>query len=315
MGPKDMKLVGKFHFWATIITAFILGSLGFFLAGLIPLPAPFRLNQTRLIYALVGVLIGLLSFAQVSSWVAKVSTRLFKQLISRLAFEIFNQFNQVMSRGRATVPALVTTELSQDYLNSISGSIVLDTSSIIDGRVLDVAKTGFLCGIILLPAFVLRELQQVADSSDNTKRSRGRRGFEVVEGLKRIEGIKLEIWDHDVKGKNVDDKLIRLGKILHGKVLTADFNLNRVARLSGVQILNLNELSNALKTLPIPGETLNVKIIQYGKDKNQGVGYLGDGTMVVVKDAASLIGQEIPTEVNKILQGPSGRMIFGKIIS
>lgn len=307
--------MGKFHFWATIITALILGLLGFFLAPLIPLPAPFRLNQTRLIYALVGVLIGLLSFAQIAAWVAKTTTKLFKQLVYRLAFEIFNQFNQLMSRGRAVIPAGSVQEITPDYLKSLSGAIIVDTSSIIDGRVLDVAKTGFLSGIMLMPTFVLRELQQVADSADNTKRGRGRRGFEVIEGLKKIEGVKLEIWDNDVKGKTVDDKLIRLGKMLHGKVLTADFNLNRVARLSGVRILNLNELSNALKTLPIPGEKLNIKIIQYGKDKNQGVGYLGDGTMVVVKDAASLIGQEIPTEVNKILQGPSGRMIFGKIIS
>lgn len=310
--------MSKFRFWATLTTASILGFAGIALGTLLPLPAPYTLNQTRFIYALGGIIIGLLAFAPISSWIVKTSTSLFKQLISRLAFEIFNQFTQLTSRGRGIVfPASLASASGNDlepYLSSLSGAVILDTSSIIDGRILEVSKAGFLSGVLLVPNFVLLELQQVADSADSIKRGRGRRGFEIIDNLKKISGVKLEVWDNDIKGKTVDEKLVRLGKMIGGKVVTCDFNLNRVARLSGVRILNLNELSNALKSLPVPGEKLQLKIIQEGKDKHQGVGYLADGTMVVVKDAGSLMGQEISAEVNKILQGPSGRMIFGKLV-
>lgn len=304
----------KFRFWATVATASVLGLIGVMLGGALPLPAPFTVNQTRAVYALIGVLIGLLTFVQVSAWVVRTVTHLTKQIVTRLASEIINQFTHLSSRGLSLLPTSGHSEhssLTDEHL-SIGGAMILDTSSIIDGRILDVAKTGFLSGLILVPGFVLNELQQVADSADAVKRSRGRRGFEIIDHLKKIEGVKLEVWDKDLAGKTVDDKLVRLGKSLNGRVVTCDFNLNRVATLRGVRVLNLNELANSLKTLPIPGEKLRVKIIQLGKDKNQGVGYLTDGTMVVIKEAAPLVGQEIEIEVGKIIQGPAGRMIFGK---
>ncbi|MCL5784980.1 MAG: hypothetical protein M1142_06550 [Patescibacteria group bacterium] len=306
--------MSKFHFWATVVTAFILGLVGVLLGGALPLPSPFTTGQTRAVYGLIGVLVGLLTFASLASWVVKTTTRLVKQVTTRVAFEIINQLTNLSSRGLSLLPTsgrTGSTGSGEDNL-SIGGAMILDTSCIIDGRILDVAKTGFLAGLILVPGFVLTELQQVADSADAVKRARGRRGFEIIDALKKVGGLKLEVWDKDLAGKTVDDKLVRLGKALHGRVVTCDFNLNRVATLRGVRVLNLNELANSLKTLPVPGEELMVKIIQPGKDKNQGVGYLRDGTMVVVKEAASLIGREINIEVAKIIQGPAGRMIFGK---
>jgi uncharacterized protein YacL len=321
-----LKKMSKFHFWATLITAAILGIIGFLLGEALPLPEPFTPATSRVFYALIGMLIGLLTYAQIASWVVKTTTRLIANLITRLASEMASQFTQLASRGWNLFPGpaeRVSLGTSGENLDTerLNSSIILDTSSIIDGRVLDVAKAGFLSGIILVPNFVLAELRQVADSADSLKRARGRMGFKIIDDLKKVHGSRVKIWDEpaasgkkEVMGKTVDDKLIKMGKILHGKILTCDFNLNRNASVSGVRVLNINELGNALKTLSIPGEKLTVKIIQQGKDKDQGVGYLFDGTMVVVKGASSMINQEVITEVTKVLQGPSGRMIFGKIV-
>lgn len=299
------KGVNKFRFWAAVITPTVLGIAGLMLANAFPLPPPATTAQTKLLYALVGVLVGLLIFASVTSWIVKTTTRLMMQLTSKIASDVINQFTHLASSGipwPSRQPAIV------------SGAIILDTSAIIDGRVLDIAKSKFISGLILLPNFVLSELQNVADSSDQVKRARGRAGFETVEAMKKLAHIKVEIWDKSLNGKAVDERLIRLGKMVHGKILTVDFNLNKVASVSGVTVLNINELANALKTIAVPGESLRVKIIQSGKDKNQGVGYLTDGTMVVVSEGAGLIGRTTQVEVIKVLQIPAGRMIFGKII-
>lgn len=306
--------MSNFRFWGTIITALVLGLLGYFLGESL---FPF-FDQMKYFLSLTGVLIGFLTFSQVASWVVTTSTRLTAQVVAKIASEVINQFTHLTSRGWSLLPSMPAKTIDsnsgfQSGHRGLQGSIILDTSSIIDGRVLDVTKSGFLLGIMIIPNFVLTELQQVADSGDSLKRARGRRGFEIVDLLKKVEGVKIEVWDKDLAGKTVDDKLIRLGKILHGRILTCDFNLNRVASLNGVRVLNLNELSNALKALPIPGERLEIKIVHPGKDKNQGVGYISDGTMVVVKDASSLMGQEVKVEVSKIIQGPAGRMIFGTI--
>ena len=286
------------------------------LAGLFALPET-TLNQSRAFYGLIGVLIGLVTFARASSWVVRTTTRLLSRLVSHIVSEIINQFTQLTSRGLSLWPAPSKQDPQErgalpNANNGVGGAIILDTSSIIDGRILDVAKTGFLSGVLLIPNFVLTELQQVADSADSLKRARGRRGFEIIDEIKKISGIKIQVWDKELAGKTVDDKLVRLGKILRGKILTCDFNMNRVARINGVRVLNLNDLGNALKTLPIPGEKLNTKIVHLGKDKDQGVGYLTDGTMVVVKGANSLVGHEVDIEINRVIQGPAGRMIFGK---
>ncbi len=307
----------KFSFWGTLVVAAILGLVGFLLGHFLPLPAPLTSSDSRLFYTLLGILTGILIYNQISAWVVKTFTRLIRNLIVRLAAEIMNQFTQHSFLGWNFVPERAD---KKGTTNRLASAIILDTSSIIDGRILDVAKAGFLAGVILVPNFVLAELRQVADSADDLKRARGRRGFKIIDDLKKVDGIKVEIWDQEMApiksemaGKTVDDKLIKLGKTLHGRILTTDYNLNRNASVSGIQVLNINELTNALKVLPIPGEKLNVKIMQPGKDRGQGVGYLFDGTMVVVKDGASMMEKEIPVEVTKILQGPSGRMIFGKI--
>ncbi len=191
--------------------------------------------------------------------------------------------------------------------------ILMDTSVIIDGRVADIARTGFLPGELVIPRFVLNELQYIADSGDNLRRQRGRRGLEVLAQLQKDTSISVRISDIDVEGTNaVDDKLVILARQMRVPVLTNDYNLNRVAEIQGVTILNINELANAVKAVYLPGETLEVRVIQEGREQGQGIGYLDDGTMVVVQDGNEYIGKEIPTVVTKVLQTAAGRMIFSK---
>ncbi len=192
-------------------------------------------------------------------------------------------------------------------------SILMDTSVIIDGRIADIARTGFVLGPMLVPAFVLIELQHIADSSDPLRRRRGRRGLDILNRLQKDNTIPLRITDLDVEGvREVDDKLVILGKQLRSPILTNDYNLNRVAELQGVTVLNINELANAVKAVYLPGETMDVHVIQEGKEVGQGVGYLDDGTMVVVEDGKGNINKTIPVTVTKVLQTAAGRMIFAK---
>lgn len=191
--------------------------------------------------------------------------------------------------------------------------VLLDTSVIIDGRIADIARTGFVPGKLLVTRFVLNELQYIADSSDNLRRQRGRRGLDVLSDLQKNDQIETEISDLDVDGHHpVDEKLVLLARKLGCSVLTNDYNLNRVADLQGVRILNINELANAVKVIILPGEPLEVEIIQEGKEYGQGVGYLDDGTMIVVENGAERLGQKIPTIVTKVLQTAAGRMIFAR---
>ncbi len=190
---------------------------------------------------------------------------------------------------------------------------VLDTSVIIDGRVADICKTGFLEGTLVVPHFVLRELQQIADSADSAKRNRGRRGLDVLEKIKGVPGVVVQIVEKDYPDvKEVDLKLIELAKDMSAKIVTNDFNLNKVSQLRGVEVLNINELANALKPVVLPGETMKVFILKEGKEYNQGVAYLDDGTMVVVDNARRMIGKTIATQVTSVLQTTAGKMIFGR---
>ena len=200
--------------------------------------------------------------------------------------------------------------------NEIARTILMDTSVIIDGRVADIARTGFLPGELLIPRFVLNELQYIADSGDNLRRQRGRRGLEVLAQLQKDPLIPVRISDIDVEGaQEVDDKLVVLARQLKAPIFTNDFNLNRVAELQGVTILNINDLANAVKAVYLPGEILTVKIIQEGREPGQGVGYLDDGTMVVVQGGNELIGVEIGSVVTKVLQTAAGKMIFSRPIT
>jgi uncharacterized protein YacL len=190
---------------------------------------------------------------------------------------------------------------------------ILDTSVIIDGRIADIAETGFLDGIIVTPQFVLRELQLVADSADSLKRNRGRRGLDILQRLQKVASVHIEIVEDDFPAvREVDLKLIELAKVYEGKIITNDFNLNKVAQLQGVEVLNINELANSLKPIVLPGETMRVFILKEGKEYNQGVAYLDDGTMVVVDNARKMIGKTIDVSVTSVLQTTAGKMIFGK---
>ena len=191
---------------------------------------------------------------------------------------------------------------------------ILDTSVIVDGRIADVCSSGFLEGELVVPRFVLNELQAIADSEDPLKRNRGRRGLEILNALKRQEFVDVRIEEQDFPElSGVDAKLVALAKALGLPVMTTDFNLNKVAELQGVRVLNVNELSNALKPVVLPGEPLTVNVIREGKETGQGVGYLDDGTMVVVEGGKRFIGQEVKTVVTSILQTPAGRMIFAAL--
>ncbi|MBI4846761.1 MAG: PIN domain nuclease [Candidatus Omnitrophica bacterium] len=198
--------------------------------------------------------------------------------------------------------------------DQVQQNIVLDTSVIIDGRIIDLCQTKFIEGRLVIPRFVLKELQQIADSSDVLKRNRGRRGLDILNKIQKLERVAVKIHDEDFPEiTDVDAKLVKMAKVLDGKVFTNDFNLNKVAELEGVTVLNINELSNALKPVVLPGELLEIKIVKEGKEYNQGVAYLDDGTMVVVEEARKLIGQILVVVVTSVLQTSAGRMIFGKL--
>jgi uncharacterized protein YacL len=191
--------------------------------------------------------------------------------------------------------------------------ILVDTSVIIDGRVADICETAFLSGRLHLPRFVLKELQLIADSSDPLKRNRGRRGLDILNRMKNNPMVEIKINETDFPELNtVDAKLVKLALQVSGKVLTNDYNLNKVAELQGVRVLNINELANALKPIVIPGEVLQVRVLKEGKEQEQGVAYLDDGTMVVVDNGRKRIGQNLPVTVTSVLQTQAGRMIFAK---
>jgi uncharacterized protein YacL len=191
--------------------------------------------------------------------------------------------------------------------------LVVDTSAIIDGRIADVVETGFIDGTLVVPQFVLRELQYIADSQDTLKRNRGRKGLEILQRMKKSAGNRVVVSDADFPGiREVDLKLIELAKQVHGRIVTNDFNLNKVAELRGVRVLNINVLANALRPVILPGESMGIFVLKEGKEPNQGVGYLDDGTMVVVDNAKRFIGRSIDITVTSVLQTTAGKMFFGR---
>lgn len=191
---------------------------------------------------------------------------------------------------------------------------ILDTSVIIDGRIADICDTGFIEGILVIPNFVLNELQMIADSADSIKRNRGRRGLDILNKMQKDQSIMVKITDMDFADINeVDAKLVKLAKIMNAKVVTNDFNLNKVAEFHGVPVLNINQLSNALKPVVLPGEEMRVALIKEGKDQNQAIGYLDDGTMVVVENGRRRLNDEVDVTVTSVLQTTAGRMIFTRL--
>jgi len=279
-----------------------------------------KVSGPTLLSALIGLVVGLIIAALISlpiSFLPKpfssvlpfVAAVLFGYLGAAIAVSRQGDLRDVFQIGhRGPKGSHVTTgKWQQDK------SILIDTSVIIDGRIVDIARTGFIAGTLVIPRFILNELQYIADSSESLRRQRGRRGMEVLSDLQKERAITTTIADIDVEGvREVDEKLIMLARQMKAPILTNDYNLNRVAELQGVQVLNINELANAVKSILLPGEILTVNVIQEGKETGQGVAYLDDGTMVVVEDGRNYIGKEIEVSVTKVLQTAAGRMIFSK---
>ncbi|PIE36031.1 PIN domain nuclease [candidate division KSB3 bacterium] len=198
--------------------------------------------------------------------------------------------------------------------SSLKNYKILDTSVIIDGRIADISETGFLEGVLVIPQFILQELQHIADSADSIKRNRGRRGLEILHKIQKRVDMQVEILEQDFSEiPEIDAKLVELAKLLHAKLITNDFNLNKVAELQGVSVLNVNELANALKPVLLPGEEIEALILKEGKEYGQGIAYLDDGTMIVIDHARKLIGKTVSVSVTSVLQTTAGRMIFGQL--
>lgn len=274
-----------------------------------------RMPARQLVAAIIGLVIGLVIAALLA-----IPFSLLPQPIDALL-----SFGGVIVFGYMGVAIMVMRQ--QDIFNVIGSrrlggrdaggaeslQVLLDTSVIIDGRIADVSRTGFIQGTMLVPRFVLNELQHIADSSDSLRRNRGRRGLEMLNKLQKDSTVPILITDMDIDGvREVDDKLVLLAKQLRCAIVTNDYNLNRVAELQGVTVLNVNELANAVRTIYLPGESIEVKVIQEGKELGQGVGYLDDGTMVVVEEGRRRIGSAVPVVVTKVLQTAAGRMIFAR---
>lgn len=274
-----------------------------------------RASLKRLIGAAVGSILGIVGAVLISS------------LLTETAFAAGSlSFVKLFILFLMVYVGLVVGANKGDLLNlSALGGIfgteasrrraykILDTSVIIDGRIADICETGFLDGVLVIPHFVLRELQQVADSADSLKRNRGRRGLDILQRIQKMSGITVQLVENDYPAvREVDLKLIELAQEIGAKIVTNDFNLNKVAQLRGVEVLNINELANAMKPVYLPGETMSVFILKEGKEFNQGIAYLDDGTMVVVDNARKMIGKTVEISVTSVLQTTAGKMIFGK---
>ena len=257
--------------------------------------------------ALIGVL--LVSVLTPGSVVTEATVQFFRVVVPLLCAFL----GLLAGTARANLINLQNIGFLNAEANLAMPAKILDTSVIIDGRICEIAESGFLEGDVVVPQFVLHELQQVADSSDSAKRNRGRRGLDVVQRLQKTPRVRLEISAQDFPSiREVDLKLIELAKAHGAKIVTNDFNLNKLAQVQGVEVLNINELANALKPVVLPGEAMRVFILKEGKEYNQGVAYLDDGTMVVVDNARRLISKTVDITVTSVLQTTAGKMIFGK---
>jgi uncharacterized protein YacL len=280
-----------------------------------------RLSAETLFAGLSGMVVGLLTAALLAFPLSLLPSP-FGQILPFVGVLVFSWLGIslfVMRQGDimglfSTLSGRGGESGSSSSWTNLNRTILLDTSVIIDGRVSDIAKTGFLPGTLLIPRFVLNELQYIADSPDGLRRQRGRRGMEVLAELQKLPNILVRISDINAEGvREVDDKLVVLARQLRCPILTNDYNLNRVAELQGVTILNINELANAVKSVVLPSEHMTLNIFQEGKEFGQGVGYMDDGTMVVVENGHDYIGEYKDVVVTKVLQTAAGRMIFARV--
>ncbi len=280
-----------------------------------------RISAHVLIFALIGLVVGLIIAALLAYPLSLLPAPLgsFLPFIGVIFFGYTGAAVFVMRQNdlAGVFSSLTTRSIGSGSAeltpSTDSRTILLDTSVIIDGRIADIARTGFVPGSLLIPRFVLAELQYIADSSDSLRRQRGRRGMEVLSQLQKDTNVVVRISDIDVEGtREVDDKLVILARQMRCPILTNDYNLNKIAEFQGVTVLNVNELANAVKSVMLPGEILRIRVIQEGKEVNQGVGYMDDGTMVVVENGREYVGHETDVTVTKVLQTAAGRMIFGR---
>ena len=268
------------------------------------------------LYGLAGLMVGILAGALGNQVVGKLPIQKpeITQPLALLLYTVCAYFGIVLGLWKGPEFRAGDEEPLGVGTGQASSPKILDTSVIIDGRIADICETGFLEGPLIVPQFVLKELQHIAGSPDSIKRNRGRRGLDILQRIQKNVDMTVRIVDHDFpKIREVDTKLVALGKALKGKVLTNDFNLNKVAELQGVPVLNVNQLANAVKPVVLPGEVMNVHILKEGKEYGQGVAYLDDGTMVVVDNAKRHVGRHIDVIVTSVLQTTAGRMIFTRL--
>lgn len=278
-----------------------------------------RIPAPQLLAATIGLIIGLI-IATLTAFPLSLLPAPFSNILPFVSLILFGYIGAwIMTMRERDIFSLFGGRFAREGIRSKPSpsegiserTILLDTSVIIDGRIADVSRTGFLDGVLTIPRFVLNELQHIADSSDALRRNRGRRGLDMLNKLQKESVVPIKITDMDVEEvREVDDKLVRLAKQLRAPVLTNDFNLNKVAEIQGVRVLNVNELANALRAIVLPGENMHVKLVQDGKELGQGVAYLDDGTMVVVENGKKYMGSSIDVTVTRMLQTNQGRMIF-----
>jgi uncharacterized protein YacL len=270
-----------------------------------------RRSAAELMVGALGLVVGLVAAALAGVAVAQLPI-IGPYLLLPVVLVVAYVFSRVAARRHVDILRLVG--IRSRSAPASSATRLIDTSAIIDGRLVDVVRTRFLSGAIVIPDFVLDELQRVADSADALKRARGRRGLEIVEELKATANGGFAVRDGDYPGvEGVDAKLVRMAQEVGASIVTTDYNLNKVAQIQGIEVLNVNELANALKPAVLPGEPLQVKVIREGREYDQGVAYLQDGTMIVVEGGRSVVGREVVVEVTSVLQSPSGKMIFTKL--
>lgn len=270
-----------------------------------------------LIAGILGIIFGLIGAKLLDYTVYLMdNTRLYELMkdYSLLIKVIFAYLGLVIAVNKKSELDLLDKDiLKRGHHKKVTDLTLLDTSAVIDGRIADIAETKFISGALVVPRFVLEELQTLADSSDTHKRNRARRGLDIIAKLQKEEGITVKIFEKDYPElHNVDAKLLQLSKEIDAKIVTTDFNLNKIAVLQGATVLNINDLSNALKPVYLPGETMPIFVVKEGKEHHQGIGYLDDGTMVVVEEGRKYVGKRIEVIVSSILQTSSGRMVFTK---
>jgi len=302
--------------WAAIVVVGVLA--GFLIGGIVGRwlrgrlkaleRAADRRSAAELTIGALGLVVGLVAAALAGVAVVRLPI-VGPYLLLPVVLVVAYVFSRIAARKHVDILRLVGARS-----RGPAQTRLIDTSAIIDGRLIDVVRTKFLSGSIVVPDFVLLELQRVADSSDPLKRARGRRGLEIVEELKAEANGGFSVRGTDpTEQEPVDSRLVRLARDLGASIITTDYNLNKVAQIQGIDVLNVNELANALKPAVLPGEPLQVKIIREGKEYDQGVAYLDDGTMIVVEGGRKLLGQEVEVEVTSVLQSPSGKMIFARL--